>query len=135
MAKTNQQLLKHMVSYMEQIEEANELFHADINALKENSVYRNAVALCVLQIGELANHLTEDFKAMRSDVPWREIRGLRNIVAHHYGKIDYESLWETITCDIPALQTFCKRELALFETMQEEIEESEEETESFEQTL
>lgn len=134
MAKTNQQLLKHMVSYMEQIEEANELFHADINALKENSVYRNAVALCILQIGELANYLTEDFKAMRSEIPWREIRGLRNIVAHHYGKIDYKSLWETITSDIPALHSFCKRELELFETMQEEINEPEE-TESLDLTL
>lgn len=127
MAKTNEQLLKHIISYANQIWEANEQFHADVNEFKNNSVYRNAVALCVLQIGELANNLTEEFREITSEIPWREIRGLRNIVAHHYGKIDYELLWETITSDIPVLQEFCEKQIMVFEAMQEEAEEQTEE--------
>lgn len=72
--------------------------------------------MCVLQIGELAGKLTEDFRDATSDeIPWRAVRGLRNIVAHTYGKVDSNSLWETITGDIPELKAFCLRQVELLE--------------------
>nr|WP_309446466.1 HepT-like ribonuclease domain-containing protein [Desulfosporosinus nitroreducens] len=40
-------------------------------------------------------------------MPWTQIKALRNVVAHNYGKIDDESLWETITSDIPKLKDYC----------------------------
>lgn len=122
--KTNEQILRHMIEYAKQIEEANAMFNASEEELKNNSVYRNAAALCILQIGELANRLTEDYRSMtESQIPWRAIRGLRNIVAHHYGKIDYKSLWETINQDIPVLREFCENQILMFETMKEEVPE------------
>lgn len=124
---TNEQILRHIIKYAEQIEEANAMFNASEKELENNSVYRNAVALCILQIGELANRLTEDYRAMtEAQIPWRAIRGLRNIVAHHYGKIDYKSLWETINQDIPVLREFCENQILMFETMKEEALEYEE---------
>lgn len=124
---TNEQIIRHMITYADQIDEANNMFNASEEKLKNNSVYRNAVALCILQIGELANRLTEDYRSMTEDqIPWKAIRGLRNIVAHHYGKIDYKSLWETINQDIPVLREFCENQLLVFEAMKEEIDEYEE---------
>ncbi len=112
MEKSNEQLLEHMLSYIKQIEEANATFNASKEELKNNSVYRNAVALCILQIGELSNNLTEDYRnSTESQIPWKAVRGLRNIVAHHYGKIDYEILWETIEQDIPQLKNFCEQQI------------------------
>lgn len=133
---TNEQILRHIINYAEQIEEANAMFNASEEELKNNSVYRNAAALCILQIGELANRLTEDYRAMtESQIPWRAIRGLRNIVAHHYGKIDYKSLWETIDQDIPVLREFCENQILMFETMKEEALEFEEPEEDMEMKL
>jgi Uncharacterized conserved protein len=60
-----------------------------------------------MQIGELTTHLTDDFKQTYTVMPWTQIKALRNVVAHSYGKIDVESLWETITIDIPKLQHYC----------------------------
>ncbi len=112
MEKSNEQLLEHMLLYIKQIEEANATFNASKEELKNNSVYRNAVALCILQIGELSNNLTEDYRnSTESQIPWKAVRGLRNIVAHHYGKIDYEILWETIEQDIPQLKNFCEQQI------------------------
>ena len=115
-SKSNDQLLKHIISYANQIDEANQMFNADKNELENNSVYRNSIALCLLQIGELANKLTDDYKESTEDqIPWKAVRGLRNIVAHEYGHIDCQSLWETIQTDVPVLKEFCEREIALFE--------------------
>ena len=127
MDSTNIQILKHIISYADQINEATSLFNGNLEQLKNNTVYRNAVALCVLQIGELSNHLTEDYRNLTSgEIPWREIRGLRNIVAHHYGKIDYELLWETVSFDVPNLKSFCEKQISVYEALNEEAEISDE---------
>lgn len=129
MGSTNRQLLLHMLDYADQIEEANKMFDASVETLSSNSVYRNAVAMCVLQIGELAGKLTEDFRdATNSEIPWRSVRGLRNVVAHTYGKVDSNSLWETITGDIPELKAFCIRQIQKLDQEEAAVEEVEEPT-------
>ncbi|MEI3141155.1 MAG: HepT-like ribonuclease domain-containing protein [Lawsonibacter sp.] len=42
------------------------------------------------------------------DRPWRQIKAMRNIVAHSYGTVDPETTWEIITDDIPALKKYCE---------------------------
>ena len=37
------------------------------------------------------------------EIPWRNIIGQRNILAHEYGQIDHELLYKTAVQDIPAL--------------------------------
>ena len=71
------------------------------------------MALCILQIGELVGKLTEDFRAAHPGVPWRQIKAMRNIVAHSYGTIDPEVTWEVMTEDIPALKSYCSNILTL----------------------
>ena len=103
----NADVLRRIISYCHEIEEATGRFGKDYTVFAQDSVYRNATALCVMQIGELTTHLTNDFKQTYTGMPWTQIKALRNVVAHSYGKIDVESLWETITIDIPKLQYYC----------------------------
>ena len=49
------------------------------------------------------------------------------MVAHNYGKIDKEILWETISNDIPKLQDYCSRIEKQFKTMLQECINEEEE--------
>ncbi|MDD3270154.1 MAG: DUF86 domain-containing protein [Syntrophomonadaceae bacterium] len=103
----NADVLRRIISYCYEIEEATARFGKDYTIFAQDSVYRNATALCVMQIGELTTHLTNDFKQTYTGMPWTQIKALRNVVAHSYGKIDVEGLWETITIDIPKLQYYC----------------------------
>jgi len=41
-------------------------------------------------------------------VPWKQIKGMRNVIVHHYGNVDIEELWHTITEDIPSLRQYCE---------------------------
>lgn len=99
-------ILHHIVTYCEQIEQTmvrfggRDIFYTD-------PIYRNATALCILQIGELVGKLSEEFRAQYPTIPWREIKAMRNIVAHSYGTVDPETTWEVISDDIPALKRFC----------------------------
>ncbi len=44
-------ILKHILSYCKQIGDAVELFGTDGDLFLRNTVYHNAVSLCILQIG------------------------------------------------------------------------------------
>ncbi|MHB8126575.1 MAG: HepT-like ribonuclease domain-containing protein [Desulfitobacteriaceae bacterium] len=103
----NAEVLRRIISYCNDINEAIQRFGEDYSVFRRDSVYKNATALCVLQIGELTSNLSNDFKETYIGMPWTQIKALRNVVAHSYGKIDDEILWETITSDIPRLKEYC----------------------------
>ena len=112
MNERDAEVLRDILEYCGQIDDANRQFKSSKEDFAESSVYRNAVAMCVLQIGELAKHLSDEYKLHTADeVPWHQVQGLRNVVAHEYGKIDTDLLWETITEDIPRLQDLCMEQL------------------------
>ncbi|KJS86924.1 MAG: hypothetical protein JM58_06030 [Peptococcaceae bacterium BICA1-8] len=116
----NADVLRRIISYCNDISETIQRFGEDYSVFTRDSVYKNATALCVLQIGELTTHLTNDFKETYSRIPWTQIKALRNVVAHNYGKIDDESLWETIISDIPKLKEYCSSIIQQFDVLMQE---------------
>lgn len=66
-------------------------------------VLQYAVSLVILQLGELAGALPEDYREEHGAVPWRQIRGMRNMIAHDYVRIDKDLVWETACNDLPVL--------------------------------
>ena len=115
-ADRNFDVLKHMIRYCEEISETVDRFGNDYALFVRDTIYKNAVALCVLQIGELTTKLTQEFKDSHREIPWTQMKAMRNIVAHSYGSIDTEILWETIENDIPSLKEYCLRVLEQFES-------------------
>lgn len=64
------------------------------------------VEACVFnlsQIGELIRHLDEDFIEHHSDIPWSQMRGLRNRIIHDYEGVNLMLIWEIIRYDLPVL--------------------------------
>jgi uncharacterized protein with HEPN domain len=54
-------------------------------------------------LGEAARRISSDFKEEHPEIPWRAIVGNRNVLAHEYGEIRQERLWETATVQVPEL--------------------------------
>lgn len=102
-------ILTHIVDYCDQIKATIERFGEDRTVFASDAIYRNAVALCILQIGELVGKLSQDFRTNHAAIPWRKIKAMRNIVAHSYGTVDAEVTWEIITEDIPVLKSYCSQ--------------------------
>ena len=103
-------LLEIIVEYCDQI--LNSTNNMTYEGFAKNLDVRDACALRALQIGENANHLSESFKDKHPQIHWHEIIGLRNIIAHEYGDVDEEVLWEIITIDIPKLGDECQKILS-----------------------
>ncbi len=54
-------------------------------------------------LGEAARRLSDEFRDQHSEVNWRGMIGLRNIISHQYEAINYRLLWDIITT-LPDLQ-------------------------------
>jgi len=101
-------ILCHIIEHIEDIFHAQKRFGNDLDSFSKDKEYFNAVCMSLLQIGELANHLSDEFVASHTDIPWRIIIAQRNIVVHGYGHLEADVLWDTITHDIPVLCEKCK---------------------------
>lgn len=62
----------------------------------EDPKTRDAVVMHFIVIGEASGRMPEGFKNFHAEIPWDEIRGLRNRIAHDYFGIDYEIVWDII---------------------------------------
>ena len=65
---------------------------------------QSAVIHGLIVIGEIASRVNDDTRARFAEVPWHEMRGMRNRLAHDYLGIDIDEVWRTATSDIPALE-------------------------------
>ena len=48
-------------------------------------------------IGEACNRLPETVLEQHPEIPWRQIAGMRNWLAHGYDGIDYDILWDAVS--------------------------------------
>jgi len=64
---------------------------------------RDAVALRLSIIGEAASHVSPAAQKALPSIPFKQIRGLRNRIAHDYGAIDFKIVWNVTQKEIAPL--------------------------------
>ena len=110
MKDSDLQRIEHIASYCEDIASTIERFGSNQEIFFSDLDYRNSVSMSIMQIGELSVGLSEDFKTATQDqMQWGLIRGMRNMFAHTYAKMDKTIVWDVATKDIPGLLHFCKK--------------------------
>jgi uncharacterized protein with HEPN domain len=94
-----------IASYIKDTSEAR--FRADTQ--KQDAVIRR-----IEIIGEATAHLSEETRREIAALPFRKMRGMRNIVAHDYANVDLGVVGQVATVHIPevcfALETFFSKE-------------------------
>ena len=73
-----------------------ETFAADRKTV--DAVIRNLTV-----IGEAARCIPSDVTAGAPDLPWKDMRDMRNVVVHAYFGVNKRILWDTIQIDLPPL--------------------------------
>ena len=75
----------------------------DRNVFLDDSEKQDAVLRRFEIIGEAASHLSPESQTLFPGIPFRAMRGMRNIIAHDYGEVDLELVWQTAVADLPRL--------------------------------
>lgn len=98
-------ILEHIIDYCDDIANTVERFNGTKEMLEADRIFRNACSMPLMQIGELAKKLSEEAVKI-SNIPWKEIKGMRTFFAHEYQEIDIEIVWNSIN-DISAFKHDC----------------------------
>ncbi|MBI2413103.1 MAG: DUF86 domain-containing protein [Deltaproteobacteria bacterium] len=64
---------------------------------------RDAVVRCIEVIGEAASRLSQERQTELPQIPWKNIIGMRNRLIHAYYDINIDTVWSTVTEDLPPL--------------------------------
>jgi uncharacterized protein with HEPN domain len=85
----------------------------------DNGEKRDAVAMRIAAIGDAARNVTKATESAIPAIPFSSIRGMRNRIAHDYGKVDFREVWTVAAQDIKPLAEnlgayFDRRSLADF---------------------
>lgn len=78
----------------------------DETAFRSDKRTQQAVVMSLIIIGEAAGKIATsypDFTAAHPEIPWRNIRGMRNRIAHGYFDINMSVVWSTVTEALPEL--------------------------------
>jgi len=89
-----------IASYVQGVPEVE--FHA--NTQKQDAVVRRLEI-----IGEAAVHLSDETRRTIPELPFRRMRGMRNIVAHDYANVDMKIVWEVATVHVPEVCAVLER--------------------------
>jgi len=100
-------LLQTIIKHCNIIEDTKKHFGLKYADFEENTIYQNAILTPVAQIGELVKKLPDSFKREHTEIPWRNIAGMRDIVVHNYETIDKVILWNVADTEILKIKKFC----------------------------
>ncbi len=68
---------------------------------------QQAVVLNLITIGEAASRIVTEHKGFATahfEIPWAQMRGMRNRMAHGYFDIDLGIVWDTVQFSLPELE-------------------------------
>jgi len=68
-----------------------------------DDILRRAGRSVIVDVSAAADRLPESFRAQFPDIPWREIRATRNVVAHECDGVRDDLIWETLRVHVPSL--------------------------------
>jgi uncharacterized protein with HEPN domain len=78
----------------------------------EDTRTRDAVALRVLQVGERAKKIRAGTLLEIPDVSWKRVKGMRDWIAHDYGRVNPAVLEQVVTTHLPSLIAAVRKAIA-----------------------
>jgi uncharacterized protein with HEPN domain len=63
-------------------------------AFAETDYLQDALLRCLEVMGEATKRLSAGCRASHSEIPWRAMAGLRDVLIHAYDKVDLQEVWQ-----------------------------------------
>ena len=96
LARTLQDLADFIAMASEVTSRTRAAYDADVTL-------RLAGEAIVSRVGEAVGRLPDSFKNEHPEIPWRSIKGARNLTSHDYHRIDSRIIWQALSRDLPEI--------------------------------
>jgi len=100
-------LLRDILDAIHQIESYHA--HVSYGVFCETPLLQDGVMHRLEIIGEASCNFSDAFLEQYPEIPWQDIIGMRNRIAHAYFAVDMRAVWDTAKTDLPALREWIER--------------------------
>ncbi len=76
---------------------------SDFSEFKKSKLYQDAIVRKLEIIGEASKNISQELKNKYPKLPWKEMKALRNVIAHDYFGLNYSVIWNVLISKIPQL--------------------------------
>ena len=76
----------------------------DRDRLAQDDEKQAAILYRIIIIGEATKRLSVELRSQYSEIPWRQMAGLRDVVIHDYDELDLDILWNVVQISLPDLE-------------------------------
>jgi uncharacterized protein with HEPN domain len=73
------------------------------------TMVRDAIVRRFEVAGEATKRLSPAFRQRHKALPWKQLAGFRDILIHHYEKVEAGEIWRTIQASLPELLSGLER--------------------------
>lgn len=94
--------LQHILDAIKKVEAYVSVGHP---AFMTSSHWQDAVIRQLEVIGEATKRLSPQLCSQHTDIPWRRIAGLRDVLIHDYMGVDIKAVWAITQQNLPILKT------------------------------
>ena len=99
-------ILKKISSDIEFIIDATK--DVSLEDFESNELLASAICFKFIQISENVAKISEGYRYGNPEIPWGDIRGMRNRIVHDYGNVSLEVVYKTIKEDLPNILELIK---------------------------
>lgn len=83
--------LRHILDAIEKIERYTAVGYERFMA---ESHWQDSVIRQLEIVGEAVKRISHELLALRTEVPWRKVAGMRDVLIHDYMGVDLEAVWQ-----------------------------------------
>ena len=76
--------------------------------LEANDEKMSAILYQITIIGEATKRLSQSFRQQHSEIPWREMARMRDVIVHKYDQLDFDIIWDVVQNKLPELLNLIK---------------------------
>jgi len=108
-------ILDSLIESVEIIQQRTDSIHCvnDFLDSATGTLLLDGICMKLIAIGECVKNLDKlthrNLLVRYSEIPWREVMGMRDIIVHHYFEVDADVIFKTIKENIPLLKDSLKR--------------------------